>query len=74
MREIRRYQKSTDLLLKKAPFQRLVREVSQDFKADLRFQSSAFWKSDTVTVSCAAMMVETGQIEATKGYSTKVLV
>ena len=41
MREIRRYQKSTDLLLRKAPFQRLVREVSQDFKTDLRFQSSA---------------------------------
>ena len=41
MREIRRYQKSTDLLLKKAPFQRLVREVAQDFKTDLRFQSSA---------------------------------
>jgi histone H3 len=41
IREIRRYQKSTDLLLKKAPFQRLVREVAQDFKTDLRFQSSA---------------------------------
>ena len=41
LREIRRYQKSTDLLLKKAPFQRLVREVAQDFKTDLRFQSSA---------------------------------
>ena len=41
LREIRRYQKTTDLLLKKAPFQRLVREISQDYKADLRFQSSA---------------------------------
>ena len=41
LREIRRYQKSTELLLKKAPFQRLVREVAQDFKTDLRFQSSA---------------------------------
>ena len=41
MREIRRYQKTTDLLIKKAPFQRLVREVAQDFKTDLRFQSSA---------------------------------
>ena len=41
LREIRKYQKTTDLLIKKAPFQRLVREVSQDFKADLRFQSSA---------------------------------
>ena len=41
LREIRKYQKSTDLLLRKLPFQRLVREVSQDFKADLRFQSAA---------------------------------
>ena len=39
--EIRRYQKSTDLLIRKLPFQRLVREVSQDFKSDLRFQSTA---------------------------------
>ena len=41
LREIRRYQKTTDLLIKRAPFQRLVREVAQDFKSDLRFQSSA---------------------------------
>jgi histone H3 len=41
LREIRRYQRSTDLLIRKAAFQRLVREVAQDFKADLRFQSSA---------------------------------
>ena len=41
LREIRRYQKSTELLLRKLPFQRLVREVAQDFKSDLRFQSSA---------------------------------
>ena len=41
LREIRRYQKTTDLLLKKAPFQRLVRELAQDFKTDLRFQSAA---------------------------------
>jgi len=37
----RRYQKSTELLLRKLPFQRLVREIAQDFKSDLRFQSSA---------------------------------
>jgi histone H3 len=29
LREIRRYQKSTDLLIKKLPFQRLVREIAQ---------------------------------------------
>ena len=71
LREIRRYQKSTDLLIRKreylcsfalntaffnkiqlthcllsmvcdpVPFQRLVREIAQDFKGDLRFQGSA---------------------------------
>ena len=41
LREIRKYQKSTDLLIRKLPFQRLVREIAQDFKSDLRFQGSA---------------------------------
>ena len=41
LREIRRYQKSTDLLIRKLPFQRLVREIAQDFKTDLRFQQTA---------------------------------
>ena len=30
LREIRRYQKGTELLIRKAPFQRLVREIAQD--------------------------------------------
>ena len=41
LREIRKYQKSTELLIRKLPFQRLVREIASDFKSDLRFQSSA---------------------------------
>jgi histone H3 len=41
LREIRKYQKSTELLIRKLPFQRLVREIAQDFKTDLRFQSAA---------------------------------
>ena len=59
LREIRKFQKSTELLLRKVsafsfplglkfadcpfqlPFQRLVREIAQDFKTDLRFQSTA---------------------------------
>ena len=40
LREIRRYQKSTDMFIRKLPFQRLVREIAQDSKADLRLQSS----------------------------------
>ena len=41
LREIRKFQKSTDLLIRKLPFQRLVREIAQEFKSDLRFQGSA---------------------------------
>ncbi|KAF7336899.1 histone H3 [Mycena venus] len=41
LREIRTYQKSTQHLIRKLPFQRLVREIAQDFKSDLRFQSTA---------------------------------
>lgn len=41
LREIRKFQKSSDLLLRKLPFQRLVREIAQDIKPDLRFQGSA---------------------------------
>lgn len=41
LREIRRYQKSTELLIRKLPFQRLVREIAQEFKMELRFQSTA---------------------------------
>jgi len=41
LREIRRYQKSTELLIRKLPFQRLVREIAEAFKTDLRFQASA---------------------------------
>jgi histone H3 len=45
LREIRKYQKSTELLLRKLPFQRLVREIVQDMRLSnmfaVRFQSSA---------------------------------
>ncbi|KAM5318760.1 histone H3.3A-like [Glossophaga mutica] len=39
--EIRQYQKSTELLICKLPFQRLVQEIAQDFKTDLCSQSAA---------------------------------
>ncbi|KAI9639562.1 histone-fold-containing protein [Dioszegia hungarica] len=46
LREIRKYQKSTDLLLRKLPFSRLVREVAQDMgsldvEGNMRWQSTA---------------------------------
>ena len=41
LRDICHFQKSTVLLIQKLPFQRLVREITQDFKTDMRFQSAA---------------------------------
>jgi histone H3 len=41
LREIKRYQKSTDLLIPRAPFQRVVREICRGYDHDLRFQSQA---------------------------------
>lgn len=39
--EIRAFQKSTNLLIRRAPFQRLVRELAQNIYADIRFQATA---------------------------------
>lgn len=41
LREIRRYQKSTELLIPKLPFRRLVREIAQECMTQLYFYSSA---------------------------------
>ena len=41
LKEIKRYQSSTDMLIKRLPFQRVVREIAQTIRTDLRFQSIA---------------------------------
>lgn len=41
LREIRKYQKSTDHLIRKLPFQRLCREITQDLRPAFRMQSVA---------------------------------
>ena len=35
LRDIRRYQRSTELLINKVAFQRLVREIAQDFRYNI---------------------------------------
>ena len=39
--EIRKYQRSTELLLKRTPFERLVREIARGFMPDCRMQPEA---------------------------------
>uniref|UniRef100_A0A3Q7N772 Histone H3-like centromeric protein HTR12 n=1 Tax=Callorhinus ursinus TaxID=34884 RepID=A0A3Q7N772_CALUR len=58
LREIRRSPKSTELLIRKLPFQRLVREIAQDFKTDLRFQSSAVMALQEACEACLLGLFE----------------
>lgn len=58
LREIRRYQKSTDLLIRKLPFQRVVREVTQDLGAEMRFQASALAALQEATESYLVGLME----------------
>lgn len=54
LREIRRYQKSTELLLRKVPFQRLVREILMHLKLDFRVQCAAL---GALQEACEAYLV-----------------
>ena len=49
LHEIRRYQRSMEMLIRKLPFQCLVREIAQDFKPDVRFQSAAIMAMQKVS-------------------------
>ena len=54
LREIRKYQKSTDLLLRKLPFQRVVKEITHQYKNDVRYRSSAL---EALQHACEAYVV-----------------
>ena len=62
LREIRKYQKSTDMLIRKAPFQRLVRKITQEFKGDLRFQSPAIMALQEATKAYIVGLFEDSQL------------
>lgn len=40
LREIRKYQKTTELLIRRAPFQRLVKEITENFASDKQLRWS----------------------------------
>ncbi|ETO16526.1 hypothetical protein RFI_20813, partial [Reticulomyxa filosa] len=58
LREIRKYQKSTELLIRKLPFQRFVRDIAQEYKQDLRFQSSAIMALQEATEAYLVSLFE----------------
>ena len=64
LREIRRYQKSTELLIKKLPFRRLVKEIAQKEIAqpDIRFQSSALLALQEASEAYLVSLFEDSQL------------
>ncbi|KAJ7826511.1 histone-fold-containing protein [Mycena leptocephala] len=64
LREIRRYQKSTEILIRKLPFQRLVREIAGDVRQDLRFQSSAIMALQEVAEAYLVSLFEDTNLAA----------
>ena len=65
LREIRRYQKSTELLLRKLPFQRLVREITKDLSdKDYRFQASALLSLQEATEAYLVGLFEDANLSA----------
>ena len=67
LREIRQYQKSTELLIRKLPFQRLVKEVAQQIRPGLRFQSTAILALQEATESFLVNMFEDVNVCAIHG-------
>jgi histone H3 len=64
LREIRRYQKSVELLIRKFPFQRLVREIARDIRGDLRIQSSAIMAIQEATEAYLVSLFEDSNLAA----------
>ena len=73
LREIRRYQKSTELLLRKLPFQRLVREVAAEYKNDLRFQASAIAALQEATEAYMVSLFEDSNLCAIHGKRVTIM-
>jgi len=68
LREIRKYQKSTELLLRKGPFNRLVREIlTSDLGKQLRWQQNAIIALQEAAEAYMVRLFEDSQLEAVHG-------
>ena len=73
LKEIKRLQKTTDLLIKRRPFQALVREIAQEFKADIRFQSSALQALQEAAEAYLTLLFEDTNLAAIHGNRVTIM-
>lgn len=62
LREIKHYQKSTGLLMRKMPFQRLVREITQNLKLEFRWQVNALLALQEASETFLVQLFEDSQL------------
>ncbi len=73
LREIRRFQRSTDALIANAPFKRVVREISQDYKKDVRFQEKAMAALQEASEAYLVGLFEDAQLCAIHGKRVTIM-
>ena len=74
LREIRKYQKTAELLMRKLPFQRLVREVAQEYKTDLRFQANAILALQEATEAYLVSLFEDSNLCAIHAKRVTIMI
>jgi len=72
-REIKRYQKTTNLLIPKASFERMVREVSETLKKGMRFTSTAIEAVQTSAEDYLVKLFEDASLCAAHGKRVTVM-
>merc|ERR1719213_1058175 len=72
LREIKKYQKTTDLLIRKLPFQRLVREIAHEY-ADLYFQGQALFALQEATETYMVWVFEDTNLAAIHGKRVTIM-
>lgn len=72
LREVRRYQRSTETLLRVDPFVRLVRHLASGFKGDLRFQASALRTLQDATEQEFIAHYEAAQVAAVHAHRVTI--
>lgn len=73
LREIRKYQRTSELLIRKLPFQRLVKEIALEYRANLRFQSAAVLALQEATEAFLVTLFEDTNLIAIHAHRVTIM-
>ena len=71
--QIRRYQKSSELRIRKLPFQSLVQEIAQDFKRDMCYERAAIAALQEASEACLDGLFEHTNLCATQAKHLTIM-